>query len=102
MQFEKITPKTVGSQRSLLSTLAKVRRDQVSTTDSGTVAQVMSVAAPIFNAQGRVMAAVSAGGPTARMAPHLSAIARLVRNTAEEISNRVGWLGPWPPASIAS
>lgn len=97
VQFEKITTKTVSSQRSLLNALAKVRREQVSTTDSGTVAQVMSVAAPIFNANGRVMAAVSAGGPTVRMAPQLGAIVRLVRNTAEEISNSVGWLGPWPP-----
>ncbi|MFD0666871.1 IclR family transcriptional regulator [Ramlibacter sp. MAHUQ-53] len=98
VHFEKLTRKTVGSRKALLAALARVREEQVSVTDSGTVAEVMSVAAPIFDASGRVMAAVSAGGPAARMAPHLSSIRRMVRGTAEDISRTLGLVGDWPPA----
>ncbi len=97
VHFEKITRKTVGSRRALLAALAQVRKDQDSVTDSGTVSEVMSVAAPIFDASGRVLAAVSAGGPAARMAPHLSSIRRMVRGTAEDISRTLGLTGDWPP-----
>ena len=96
--FDKITNKTVGSRRALLATLQQVRRDQVSTSDSGTVAGVLSIAAPIFDAEGRVMAAVSAGGPATRMAPQLQSLQRAVRGAAEDISRILGYAGEWPPA----
>lgn len=98
VKFEKITHKTVASRRALLAALQQVRRDHVSTTDSGTVAGVMSVAAPIFDDSGRVVAAVSAGGPSVRMAPQLAAIQRAVRGAAEDISRILGFAGDWPPA----
>ncbi len=96
--FEKLTRKTVGSRKALLAALARVREQQVSVTDSGTVPEVISVAAPIFDAGGRVMAAVSAGGPSARMSARLPAIQRMVRGTAEDISRILGLAGDWPPA----
>ena len=75
-----------------------VRRKHVSVTDGGTVAGVVSVAAPIFDAGGRVMAAVSAGGPSVRLGAQLGAITRAVRGTAEDISRTLGFTGDWPPA----
>lgn len=99
VKFEKITHKTIGSRRALLADLEKVRREHISISDSGTVAGVLSVAAPIFDDSGRVMAAVSAGGPSARMAPQLAAIQRAVRGAAEDISRTLGFAGDWPPAS---
>lgn len=48
VQFERITPGTVSSRRALIAGLKAVRRSGVSTVDSGTVAGVVSVAAPIF------------------------------------------------------
>jgi len=94
--FEKMTAKTVASRRTLLQTLKTVRRTGISISDSGTVLGALSVAAPIFDAQGRIFAAVSAGGPTARMQPQLGAIERAVRATAEEISQLLGYAGEWP------
>ena len=73
-RFERITPDTVASRRAFVAALKEVRRRGVSTVDSGTVAGVTSVAAPIFDGQGRVAAALSAGGPTARMMLRLAAI----------------------------
>lgn len=98
VQFEKLTQKTVSSRKALLAALAQVRREGVSVSDSGTVSQVMSVAAPIFDARGQVVAAISAGGPTVRMAPQLVGIQRVVRSTAEDISRDLGFAGE-PPAA---
>ena len=91
VRFEKLTQKTVSSRKALMTALAQVRREGVSVSDSGTVPQVMSVAAPIFDAHGKVVAAVSAGGPTVRIEPQLTAIQRLVRSTAEDISQQLGF-----------
>ncbi|MGE4238856.1 IclR family transcriptional regulator [Ramlibacter sp.] len=103
VRFDRITDKTVASKRALAAALAKVRADRVSTTDSGTVAGVLSVAAPIFDASGRVMAAISAGGPAARMTPQLATIQRAVRGAAEDVSRTLGLVGDWPavPAQVA-
>lgn len=100
--FEKLTSKTVSSRRALMTALAEVRRNGVSTTDGGTVGQVMSIAAPIFDSSGRVLAALSAGGPSVRMAPQMLAIQRVVRSTAEDISRDLGFLGDWPPSASTS
>ncbi len=101
MRFEKMTSKTLGSRRAVLAALSKVRREHVSISDSGTVSQVMSVAAPIFDADARVIAAVSAGGPTGRISPKLTAIERAVRSAAQEISLTLGYVGHWPADGVA-
>jgi DNA-binding IclR family transcriptional regulator len=95
--FECITPGTVSSRRGLMAGLKEVRRHGVSAVDSGTVAGVVSVAAPIFDAAGRVVAALSVGGPSARIGLHLRAIESAVRDGAEEISRVLGYGGDWPP-----
>lgn len=95
--FERITPGTVSSRRALLAGLKEVRRHGVSTVDSGTVAGVVSVAAPIFDVEGRVAAALSIGGPSARIGLHLRSIESAVREGAKEISRALGYGGHWPP-----
>ena len=96
--FERLTAKTVSSRRALMAGLKEVRRRGVSTVDSGTVAGVVAVAAPIFGADGKVNAAVSVGGPTARLADRLGAVQQAVRDGAEEISRILGYRGEWPNA----
>ncbi len=94
--FERLTPKTVSSRRSLLASLKEVRTQGVSSIDSGTVAGVLAVAAPIFGADGQVAAAVSTGGPTSRVADHLPAVKAAVRDAAEDSSRILGYRGEWP------
>ena len=100
--FARVTAKTIASRRALLAALAVVRERAVSTVDSGTVAGVMSVAAPIFGMDGRVRAAVSSGGPAARLAQRLTAVERAVRDCAEEISGTLGYRGEWPNAAASA
>ena len=97
MTFERITRGTVLSRRALMSGLKGVRRRSVSTVDSGTVAGVVSVAAPIFGADAQVAAALSIGGPTARIGLRQQAVEAAARGGAEEISRVLGYSGQWPP-----
>lgn len=96
VKFERLTDKTVRSRAALLTKLESVRRSGVSATDGGTVAGVLSIAAPIFGHDGRVVAAISAGGPTSRMVPSMSRIERDVRGAAADISAILGYSGEWP------
>lgn len=95
-RFERITPGTVSSRRALMAGLREVRQRGVSTVDSGTVAGVVSVAAPIFGADGRIAAALSIGGPTLRLQRQLRTLEAAVRDGAEEISRLLGHVGDWP------
>ena len=98
--FERLTTKTISSRRSLLASLKEVRKRGVSSVDSGTVAGVISVAAPIFGADGDVAAAVSVGGPTTRVAERLQAVEAAVIEAAEDISRILGYRGVWPSGPI--
>ena len=98
--FERLTPKTVSSQRNLLASLKEVRKQGVSSVDSGTVAGVLAVAAPIFGVDGQVAAAVSTGGPTSRVADHLPAVKAAVLDAAEDISRILGYRGEWPKSQF--
>ena len=99
VKFERITDRTVRSRAALLKKLETVQRYGISATDGGTVAGVLSVAAPIFDHDGRVVAAISVGGPTARMAGPISRIERDVRGAAQDISEILGYAGKWPRAA---
>ena len=98
--FDRLTGKTVASKRALLAGLRQVRKHAVSTVDSGTVAGVVAVAAPIFGPDGQVVAAVSVGGPTARLAERLPSMQQAVREAAEAISAVLGYRGAWPNGKI--
>jgi DNA-binding IclR family transcriptional regulator len=98
-RFERITTKTVPSRRALLAGLKEVRRGGMSVVDSGTVAGATSVAAPIFGANGQVMAAVSVGGPSTRIDARLDAVQEAVRDAAEKISLMLGYRGEWPESA---
>lgn len=98
--FERLTPKTVSSRRALLASLKEVRKRGASTVDSGTVAGVLAIAAPIFGADGQVAAALSVGGPAARMAERVPAVVVAVKEAAEDISRILGYRGQWPADNL--
>lgn len=91
LRLDRITLRTVTSKRRLLAALAQVRRCGVSVVDSGTVLGVTSVAAPIFTSDGKVFAAVIAGGPSDRMARRLGDIQHAVKSAGQAISELLGF-----------
>jgi len=92
-RLSKVTPTTVSSRAALMQALARVRERGVSTVEGGTVRGVTSVAAPIFGADGRVVAAISVGGPSERIGSHLKDVERAVRLAGQEISELLGYRG---------
>jgi len=90
----RFTPSTVVSPIDLLAQLRAIREQGYGFTVEELEIGLNAVAAPIRGNDGTVVAAVSASGPSYRLAadrfPH---VAELVRAGAAEISARIGYLG---------
>lgn len=84
------TARTITDQGQLRRELALVREQGYALNCDEAEVGVMSVAAPIRDAAGTVIAAMSAAGPTPRMQPELSAIAHAVVEAAAVSSRRLG------------
>jgi DNA-binding IclR family transcriptional regulator len=93
VKFERLTARTVSSHAALNRALAVVRAHGVSVVDSGTVSGVISIAAPIFDQDGRCMASITIGGPASRLQPRVEELISAVRNCASEISGILGYQG---------
>lgn len=87
-----LTPYTITDAAALRDDLAKVRaRGYAQNVNESTIG-VASVGAPIRDATGRVVAAVSAAGPTLRLnRTSLESHAGAVMAAAEAISRNLGW-----------
>jgi len=74
--------------------LAEVRRRGFATAVDELEAGLTAIAAPVRNAEGKVIASVSASGPSFRIpADRIPALAGAVRRAAAEVSRRLGWPG---------
>jgi DNA-binding IclR family transcriptional regulator len=85
------TPRTITDQDRLRSELARVRRQGYAVNEEESELGVSSVAAPIRDASGAVIAAVSAAGPTTRMRPALTEMILAVEEAAAGASYRLGF-----------
>ena len=86
------TDKTIGDRETLRGELARVRERGYATQVEELEENFVAVGAPVFNHEGRVVAAISLGGLRARLtSDRIPEIARLVRQAAERISGRLGF-----------
>ncbi len=101
--LERFTANTLTSLGQLRKELARVRGEGYAVDNEEAVEGLRCVAAPLFDHTGQVVAAFSVAGPAARLTmARVPAIARLVRETAREISFRLGFRGlPGSPADAA-
>ncbi len=82
--------------------LAEVRRQGFATAVEELEAGLTAVAAPVRDAEGRVVASISASGPSFRIpADRIPALAGTVRAAAAEISRRLGWAEAAEAALVA-
>ena len=89
----RFTDRTITSVVELDDLLAEVRRRGFATAVEELEAGLTAIAAPIRNAEGNVIASVSASGPSFRIpADRIPVLAAAVRAAAAEISRRLGWL----------
>jgi DNA-binding IclR family transcriptional regulator len=85
------TPQTLDAPE-LLAQLEQVRAAGFATVRDELEIGYAAMAAPIFNHQGRAVAAICVGGPAVRLPPErLAELAQPVRQAAARISDRLGY-----------
>lgn len=89
------TPKTITSLDALREELAGVVRDGLAYDREESLPGVFCLASPVRDALGDVLGAVSVAAPAASLpeGPGRETVARLVRDTAAQVSYRLGYRG---------
>jgi DNA-binding IclR family transcriptional regulator len=90
--LERFTDRTITSLAEFPRLLAEVRRRGYATAVEELEAGLTAIAAPVRNAEGQVIASISASGPSFRIpADRIGSLAGSVRRAAAEVSRRLGW-----------
>jgi DNA-binding IclR family transcriptional regulator len=89
-ELRKRTENTIISEESLRKVFAQIRRQGYAEDLEETEAGLMCIAAPVYNIQGKVIAAVSIAGPEVRIAANRDFLARAIIETASQISRDMG------------
>jgi IclR family pca regulon transcriptional regulator len=87
-----MSPHTITTLDRLVAELDQVRRQGYAINDEELAAGLRSTAAPIRDAEGKIVAAINVSVPSARVSREEleSSLAPLVRSTAQEISRTLG------------
>ena len=89
---QKRTEKTVVEEDALRAMIRKVKRHGYATEDEECDEGTRCVAAPIYNSEGRIVAAVGVAGPRVRIRKRqFTQLSQLVTQTAEQVSERLGY-----------
>lgn len=90
-----LTPRTITDREALLKELAHIRQAGVAYDNEEFEEGLRCIAAPIYNEQGRIVAAVSFSGPAQRLSPEILARNEThVRVAAREVSENLGFQYP--------
>lgn len=91
------TPRTLTDPQALRADLERARRQGYAVGDEDYDPETRSVSAPVFDQQGRVVAALSLAGPSFRFPPEsIPARAEEVMDYAQQISRQLGYAGLYP------
>jgi DNA-binding IclR family transcriptional regulator len=89
----RLTPRTITDPRILEKQLRRVLQDGYAFTLEELEVGLNAVAAPIYGADGRVLAAVSVAGPSYRVTPQrLTELGEMTKEAGEAISRRLGYI----------
>jgi DNA-binding IclR family transcriptional regulator len=92
LPMQPFTKNTIVDPVQLKNVLQHVKENGFSVDSEGFEYGVSAVAAPLFNQQNRVVAAVSIPGPASRLTPErMKEITPSLLRTTHEISRRLGW-----------
>lgn len=84
---------TIGTAAQLTSELARVSKQGYATAIGELEEGYVALGAPVRNHEGKVVAAVSLGGPGTRLTDsRIPRLVKRVREAAERISQRLGWV----------
>ncbi|MGH7499540.1 MAG: IclR family transcriptional regulator [Gemmatimonadales bacterium] len=91
-KLRRLTPSTIVTPTRLATALARVSKQGYSTAIGELEEGYVALGAPVRNHQGSIVAAISLGGPSTRFTnSRIPRLARLVREAADRISQRLGW-----------
>ncbi len=89
--LSQLTGKTITRPGALRRELARIRTQGCATAVEELELDFTAVAAPVRNHEGSALAAISVGGPSARLtSDRMGAITAMVREAADRISHRLG------------
>jgi DNA-binding IclR family transcriptional regulator len=80
------TPHTVGSRKALREELEKIRRTRISISMGETFAESGAIAAPVFGAEGKLIAAIAIGAPVTRLEPRIDELRPIITDVAARAS----------------
>ncbi|MDI3270227.1 MAG: IclR family transcriptional regulator [Bacillota bacterium] len=90
-------PRTIVDAQKLWAHLADIRQKGYAESDSEVEPDIQAFGAPVFDAGGAVLGAVSVAGPCTRMSTHNpDEVIASVQRAAQSLSWQLGWRGPWP------
>ncbi len=88
------TENTITDPAELQADLAQIRAQGYATVYEELELGFVATAAPIFNHNGQVVAAISVGGPSARIhTERLQELVKHIMRAAEQISQKIGFIG---------
>jgi DNA-binding IclR family transcriptional regulator len=97
-RLEPRTPRTISSRKALMDELHKILTTRISTSVGEMFPEAAGLAAPIFGADGRVIAAMAIGGPAERLQPRMAELKPILA----EISIRASGIAPGVTAARAA
>ena len=80
------TPYTVSSRKALRDELENIRKTRVSVSMGETFPESGAIAAPIFGADGKLIAAIAIGAPVSRLEPRLPELRPIISDIAARAS----------------
>jgi len=96
VKLVKHAPGTIDTVEKLLAKLADVRTTGISESLEGLVEGVFSIAAPVMDAAGKVIAGLSISAPSSRALRQKGKFKQLVLAGGEEISRVLSYRGAYP------
>jgi IclR family transcriptional regulator, acetate operon repressor len=79
-------PQTITTQKALRAAVDKTRESGIAISVDESTPGAAAIAAPIFGADGNVMAAIVVGGPAERLPPKFTALESIIKDIAERAS----------------
>lgn len=90
----RITENTICERNQIMDELVRIRREGLAYDNGEFEIGVRCIAAPIYNVDGRVIAAMSVNGPSYRVGPEeVPRFAVFLKNSAREFSRELGYRG---------
>jgi DNA-binding IclR family transcriptional regulator len=80
------TPYTVTSRKALREELEKIRKTRISVSMGETFPESGAISAPIFGADGKLIAAIAIGSPVSRLEPRLAELRPIIADVAARAS----------------